>query len=75
MESLYVIRDTYESTVYGMWLASPSDIGSNYVLNLTCDGLVDYDSYTTNTIGIRPIVSLKSSVQLEKQEDGTYKII
>ena len=73
-ENLYIINDSYGSTVFGMWLASPSAVGGNYMINVTCDGLVDYDSYTYNKVGIRPIVVLKNSTKIQKQNDGTYKI-
>ena len=34
-----------------------------------------YGSMDTRKLGIRPVVSLKANIQLEKQEDGSYNII
>ena len=45
-EDLYVISNTYDDTVYGMWLASPSALSSNFVLFVRSVGavyLIDYD--------------------------------
>ena len=71
-DSLYVISSS--SNAYGMWLAGPGgDAGSlmdvYYYGRVADDGLYDGDYY-----GFRPLVCLKSDVQLEKQSDGTYKI-
>ncbi len=72
-ESLYVISD--ETNALGMWVASPSASYSSSVM------FVDYSGYVSNAVssntgdGSRACVFLKSSIQIEKQEDGTYKII
>ena len=39
------------------------------------DGVVNGNGYNNRGNGLRPIVCLKSSVQLEKQSDGTYQIV
>ena len=41
-ESLYVISDTFDDTVYGMWLASPSGFSGSYVMYVNCYGCVNY---------------------------------
>ena len=63
------------SKAYGMWLASPSTNNGYALFTAGCNGLVSHDYYNDDTIGLRPLVCLKSSVQLEAQGDGTYAII
>ncbi len=73
--SIYIKSDT--SIAYGMWLASPSASSNGYLMNTYYGGNVDssyYYNYGTLE-GLRPLVCLKSSVQLEKQSDGTFKIV
>ena len=71
-DNLYYI--TGISKAWAMWLASPSEDFSNFVMYMYCNGHVFYSSYYYNTSGFRPIVCLKTNVQLEKQSDGTYLI-
>ncbi len=59
---------------YGYWLASPSASGSENVMGVNCFGSVDSNvyeggSYVYNCLGVRPIVSLKSGVYVEVQEE------
>ena len=71
-ESLYVIRD--ESKAFGMWISSPSAYNTDTMVYVNSDGEVTNMSYGGILPGIRPVVCLKSSIQLEKQSDGTYLI-
>ena len=71
-DSLYVISDTDKA--YAMWLASPSAYDYSGVMFVYYVGHVNYDSYNDFRPGFRPLVCLKSGVQLEQQADGTYKI-
>lgn len=57
-----------------MWLASPSAKYSGALIGMFYYGDVFPFSYSEYHRGFRPIVCLKSDVQLEKQEDGTYFI-
>ena len=59
---------------YGMWLASPSAHGTGIVLAVDCSGNVNNYGYNGNIGGFRPLVSLKSDVQLQKNADGSYTI-
>ena len=61
--------------VYAMWLASPSADYTSNVMGVNYRGFVHYDSYSTTRIGFRPLVSLKSDVELRKTGDNTYEII
>ena len=72
-DSIYIKSDT--SKTYGMWLASPSAYGSGYLFNADYDGNLNEYNYSNGDLGFRPLVCLKSSVQLEAQGDGTYAII
>ena len=72
-ESLYVISDT--SKAYAMWLGSPSAYYYyTYVVRVDYDGRVGNCYYNYCNPGFRPLVCLKSDIQLEKQSDGTYLI-
>ena len=73
-ESLYVISDTFDDTVYGMWLASPSANDDSGVMLVDWAGGVSYDHHGY-TYGSRPIICLKSDTQLIKKANGTYEII
>ena len=57
-----------------MWLASPSAEAYDSLMTIDREGRISYGSYYSYSEGIRPIVCLKSDVQLEKQSDGTYQI-
>ena len=69
----YVINST--SNAYGMWVASPSGTGTNNVMYVYYIGRVYNTSYNADLNGFRPLVSLKSDVQLKKTGDNTYEII
>ena len=70
-DSLYVIVSS--SNALAMWLASPSDYSTDYVMNVHYNGNVSHHSYSNTKIGFRPIVCLKSDIQLEADGAG-YKI-
>ena len=70
---LYYITDTDKCSY--MWLASPAANSIPYTLMFAeYTGTVGDCSYGSNDTGFRPIVCLKSGIQLEKQNDGTYLI-
>ena len=72
-DSLYVISS--QSDAYGMWVASPSAGSASNVMLVYFSGHVTNYSYIYDCYGFRPLVSLKSDVQLQKNEDGTYTIL
>ena len=72
-DSLYVISSQSDALAY--WVASPSAYNTGCVMNVYCNGNVGNNYYNNNYIGFRPLVSLKSDVQLQKNEDGTYTIL
>ena len=62
-----------------MWLASPSAVDNSSITNVYFLGRIDYHNYdhwglTITIPGIRPVVSLKSNIQLEKNAEGKYEI-
>ena len=71
-DSLYVIEDCTKA--YAMWVSSPSANNTNIVESVRCNGGVNGDRYSSDTVGFRPLVCLKSDVQLQKNADGTYNI-
>ncbi|MCI8470901.1 MAG: hypothetical protein HFJ35_05470 [Clostridia bacterium] len=68
-DNLYI-----KSSTQSMWLASPSANNSDSIMLVNYGG-VTATGYTGNVLGFRPLVCLKSNVELEKQEDGSYKIM
>ena len=72
-ESLYVISSTINAS--GMWVASPSGFREDFVLGVGNDGDVHNYGYANDGIGVRPCAVLKSNIQIEKQEDGSYLIV
>lgn len=70
--SIYTKTD--HSKAYSTWIASPSTSTAR-LMESSYGGIVSaYKFYLEDNTGIRPIVCLKSDVQLEKQDNGNYKI-
>lgn len=64
-----------KDNAYGMWLASPSANAPNRVMAVDSIGDVSYRaSFSSTNYGFRPLVCLKSDVQLQKNADGSYTI-
>lgn len=72
-DNLYYIKNTNGY----MWLASPSAYNPITLMGINYSGDVDYEYYFCNrfSTGFRPIVCLKSGIQLEKISDTELKII
>jgi type II secretory pathway pseudopilin PulG len=51
---------------YGYWLASPHAAPANYVWYVFCDGFVNDGDYYYSPIGVCPVVSLPSDIQVTK---------
>ena len=71
-ENLYVLKKNTD--VSGYWLASPA---KNAITSMFCvyyDGKMNNDENNNLPLGLRPIICLKSEVQLIEQEDGKYVI-
>ena len=73
-DSLYF---NHRNGVYGMWMPTPSQEEDYIVYTARSGGQVGTISshYFQHQTGFRPVVCLKSGIGLEKQEDGTYRII
>ena len=69
-DSLYVLLESKGAR--GMWVASPSAYNTDLVVLVNYSGDVSsaYSNYTGNDYGFRPLVCLKSSVQLQESGDG-----
>ena len=66
--------DSNKSKAEGYWIASPSGAGSMGIVHIKYDGWVYNTNYTNPNYGFRPVVCLKSGVNLVKQGNGTYKL-
>ncbi len=70
--SIYIKSSTSKAAV--MWLASPSDDVTDGVMGAYCNGRVNGGFSSSGSHGFRPLVSLQSNIQLEKQANGNYQI-
>ena len=70
--SIYIKSDS--SLADGMWLASPA-YSIQYLFFADCNGGLNYDKYNHTYPGLRPLVCLKSSVQLEQVDSDTFRIV
>ena len=66
-DSLYVLPSSKGASA--MWLASPSAYTAS-VMYVYCSGYVSTSDYDANDRGFRPLVCLKSNVQLLESGDG-----
>ena len=67
-DDLYVLPAS--SGASAMWLGSPPAANSGHAMFISYSGNVSNCSYGTNTLGFRPIVSLKSDITLKPVEGG-----
>lgn len=72
-DTLYVLPSAATSGANAMWLASPSAYNGYRVMNVNFRGHMTFSNYSDTTVGFRPLVCLKSDIQLEAYEGG-YKI-
>lgn len=70
-EDLYVLPQNKGANA--MWLASPSASDINCVMNVYWSGGMSNNGFNNAAMGFRPLVCLKSDIQLEAYEGG-YKI-
>ena len=71
--SIYFKSDNSKND--GMWVASPSEISPNNLMDTDYMGNIYYAEHTYNGLGLRPIVCLKSDVKVQEQKDGSLLII
>ena len=57
------------------WLAAPSAYHTGFVMGVGFNGIVGSYGCGSYTFGVRPLVSLKSGVTLQKNSDGTVTLI
>ena len=67
-DSLYVLPKS--KGALAMWVASPSADYADAVMDVSRDGGVAYHAYYYTCNGFRPLVCLKSNVQLQESGDG-----
>ena len=60
-DSLYYPHDNSWNYCNGYWLASPSALGTNVMMLVSCDGAVSNSYYIL--YGVRPVVSLSSGIK------------
>ncbi len=67
-DSLYVLPSSKGANA--MWVASPSAFNTNRVIYVDYYGPVNYSTCDSSSLGFRPLVCLKSNVQLQESGDG-----
>ena len=61
--------------VSAMWLASPGNyLAGEYLIAVSSDGSIYFQEGSSYVCGLRPVVCLKSDVQITKKSDGTYTL-
>ena len=73
-ETLYVLPQKSTSGATAMWLASPSANSGIGVMYVDCFGDVNHNYYDDNSVGFRPVVSLKSGISVTKNDDGSVTL-
>ncbi len=72
--SIYIKSDI--TNALAMWLASPSTYGNTGLFCAECTGYVSGNTIDDDDrYGLRPLVCLKSSVQLERVDSDTFRIV
>ena len=76
-DTLYYPHQSDYSNCHGYWLAAPSASNTYFIMSVYCTGGV-YDNgnyfYQDYGFGVRPLVSLKSGVTLQENNDGTVTL-
>ena len=59
-----------ESRAFGMYLASPTSTWDDSIFNAYCSGDIDPCAYDGASMGLRPIICLKTDVKLKILDEG-----
>lgn len=71
----YLYIKPTSGSILGMWIASPSGGGEKYLFGtMSSGGAIMQQSYDRSNYGLRPVVRLKSNIQLEETASGAFKI-
>ena len=74
-DTLYFPHQEEVSNCCGYWLASPNADITNIVMGVDYDGYVGGNYYNDGSVGVRPLVSLKSEVKAVQNADtGVWKL-
>ena len=75
-DTLYYPHQSVYFECYGYWLATPSACDPYFIMAVYYDGAVgNCNCYNNYRYGVRPLVSLKSGVTLQKNSGGTVTLI
>ena len=73
--SVMSAKDGYNNKLYypqnganGYWLASTSAADSDRMIDVYCDGRVDYDMRTASSLGVRPVVCLGTEITVNAED-------
>ena len=65
---LYYPHTSIYNGTNGYWLASPSAVNSNRVIDVYYNGLVSGDYSNLSSLGVRPVVSLNSGITVNAED-------
>lgn len=71
-DSLYVLPESRGALA--CWIASPSACDASDVVRVDCNGNFYSNSYSTCSIGFRPVICLKSNISLIRNDDGSIAL-
>ena len=71
-DTLYVPHSSSYNSCSGYWLASPDETSTKNVWRVYYDGNVNTNGYNIANYGVRPVVSLPTSVKAIKGSDGKW---
>ena len=71
-DTLYVPHSGTYNNCNGIWLSSPYEDSHGDVWRVGYGGYVKADAYSGHNLGVRPVVSLPSSVKATKGSDGKW---
>ena len=74
-DTLYYPYKSAYSNCYGYWLVAPSAYGTSSIMLVGSGGFVDGNHFSSDALGVRPLVSLKSGVTLLENINGTVTLI
>ena len=75
-DKLYYPRTSSYQNAYGYWLASPSDNGTDRVMDVSYGGRVTNGNYAYADYSVRPVVCLPSDITAEwNEEDNVWNIV
>ena len=72
-DTLYFPHQDSIDDCWGYWLASPNANGTSSLVNVDCNGNVGSSNYDSGSLGVRPVVSLKSEITATRDANDIWR--